>query len=189
MRIVWKSLAMVGALALTCQAEEPNRVFTWNPLSIKISCFSGAIGLLDSERDEYASTLTTLANNQVVTAKAAPVALAAARRMIGLALQLSPRNRKAMVTNFQLEKGILPNLVETEYSAQGFARLILTRGQSLEKQGGEENQKLARYMIQIAADLDPKNEDAVYLSELQRLDHGTLDWNAITDPAANLASP
>jgi hypothetical protein len=52
------------------------------------------------------------------------------------------------------------------------------------KQDGAENQKLARYFIQLASDLDPKNEDAVYASELQRLDKGPVDWNAITDAAA-----
>jgi hypothetical protein len=51
------------------------------------------------------------------------------------------------------------------------------------KQGGEENQRLARFFIQLAAELDPKNEDAVYASEVQRLDHGAVDWASITDPA------
>jgi hypothetical protein len=62
------------------------------------------------------------------------------------------------------------------------ARLLLTRGQLLEKQAGEENKILARYFIQLAAEIDPKNEDAVYASEVQRLDHGALDWKLITDP-------
>jgi hypothetical protein len=54
----------------------------------------------------------------------------------------------------------------------------------LEKQGGEENKRLARYFIQLAAEIDPTNEDAVYASEVQRLDHGALDWGLLTDPAA-----
>jgi hypothetical protein len=34
--------------------------------------------------------------------------------------------------------------------------------------------------------MDPKNDDAVYASELQRIDHGAVDWAALTDvkPAA-----
>jgi hypothetical protein len=29
--------------------------------------------------------------------------------------------------------------------------------------------------------MDPKNEDAVYASEVQRLDHGSVNWNDVTD--------
>jgi hypothetical protein len=104
--------------------------------------------------------------------------------MLALALQLSPRNKRAVVVNFQLSKGILPDVVDSNYSQPVLARLILTRGQLLLKQGGEENQRLARFFIQLAAEMDPKNEDAVYASEVQRLDHGAVDWASITDPAA-----
>jgi hypothetical protein len=36
--------------------------------------------------------------------------------------------------------------------------------------------------VQLAANMDPRNEDAVYASEVHRLDHGEFDWSAITDP-------
>ncbi|MES2439208.1 MAG: hypothetical protein V4584_09070 [Verrucomicrobiota bacterium] len=137
--------------------------------------------MLDSERDEYATNLATVASNHIATAKASPASLADGRKMLALALQLSPRNKRAVVVNFQLSKGILPEIVESNYSPPVFARLILTRGQLLAKQGGSENQKLARYFIQLAAELDPKNEDAVYASEVQRLDHGAVNWAAVTD--------
>ncbi|MEY3897325.1 MAG: hypothetical protein RLZZ214_2846, partial [Verrucomicrobiota bacterium] len=52
--------------------------------------------------------------------------------------------------------------------------------------GGAENKRLARYFIQLAAEMDPKNEDAVYASEVQRLDHGALDWSPLTDSAERL---
>jgi hypothetical protein len=133
-----------------------------------------------SEREEYATNLATIAVNQVAAAKASAESLAESRRMIALALHLSPRNKRAVVINFQLAKGIMPEAVEGNYSPQVFARLILTRGQLLEKQGGDENKLLARYFIQLAANLDPKNEDAVYASELLRLDQGELDWAPIT---------
>lgn len=165
-------------------AQEVSRSFAWVAPKIVTSIFTNDLGMLDSEREEYATNLAKLASNQVAAAKASPASLADARRILALALQLSPRNRQAVVTNFQLSKGLLPEASAASYSQQVFARLILTRGQLLAKQGGEQNQKLARYFIQLAADLDPKNEDAVYASELQRLDHGASDWSALTDPAA-----
>lgn len=163
-------------------AQEAGK-FSWDAPKIAASVFTQDLGMLDSERDEYATNLATLASNKLAAAKASPASLADARRILSLALQLSPRNKHAVVVNFQLSKGVLPEAAAANYSPPVFARLILTRGQLLSKQGGEENQKLARYFIQLAAELDPKNEDAVYASEVQRLDHGAADWSAITDPA------
>ncbi len=170
-------------------AEEPVKPFTWDPPKVKTSVFTQDLGLLDSEREEYATNLATIASNHLAEAKASPASLTSARRMIGLALQLSPRNKKAVVVNFQLAKGILPAIAESNYSPQVFARLILTRGQLLDKQGGEDNKKVARLFIQLAAELDPKNEDAVYLSEVQRLDHGNADWPSVTDPVEKSPEP
>lgn len=156
--------------------------FAWVAPKVEQSLFKGDLGMLDAEREEYATNLANLAGNEIAAAKASPASLADARKLLALALQLSPRNKRAVVLNFQLAKGVLPEKVETNYSPQTFARLILTRGQLLEKQGGAENQMLGHYFIQLAAELDPKNEDAVYASEVQRLDHGAMDWAAITDP-------
>ena len=58
--------------------------------------------------------------------------------------------------------------------------MLLARGQSLEKQTSADNQSLGRVFIELAAQIDPKNEDAVYASEVNRLDHGPVDWNAVT---------
>ncbi len=169
----------------TLFAAEQNAAtgFVWEAPKVGGSVFSHELGMLDAEREEYATNLATVAANRIALAKASPASLAEGRKMLALALQLSPRNRRAVVANFQLSKGVLPEVMESNYSAPVFARLILTRGQLLEKQGGEENQKLARFFIQLSAEMDPKNEDAVYASEIQRLDRGPVDWAEITEPA------
>ena len=140
--------------------------------------------MLDSEREEYATNLASYAANQVAAAKASPKSLENARRFLGLALHLSPRNKKAIVVGFQLSKGVIPDVAEGNYTPQSFARLLLTRGQLPEKQGGDENKRLARLFIQLAAELDPRNEDAVYASEVHRLDKGDVDWSELTDAPA-----
>ena len=144
--------------------------------------FTSELGMLDSERDEYATSLATNAANDVVATKASPQSLADARRMLALAFHLSPRNKRAVVINFQFAKGIFPEVTQANYSTQSLARLLLSRGQLLEKQGGEENKRAARLFVALAAGMDPKNEDAVYASELQRLDHGPVDWNSVQNP-------
>lgn len=180
----WQVAVIFGLSSLFLQGEEPARKFAWDPPKVVASVFTQDLGMLDSERDEYSTNLATYASNAVVAAKASGHSLAEARKVLGLALQLSPRNKRAVVVSFQFGKGLLPEMIETHYSPPVLARLLLTRGQLLEKQGGEENKRLARYFIQLVAEIDPTNEDAVYASEVQRLDHGALDWGLLTDPAA-----
>jgi TPR repeat protein len=181
MKGVWQA-ATVWTFCLACvhAAEKPSE-FGINPPKVVKSMFSQDLGMLDPEREEYATNLAAYAANQVAAAKASPKSLENARRFLGLALHLSPRNKKAIVVGFQLSKGIVPEVTEGNYTPQAFSRLLLTRGQLLEKQGGEENKRLARHFIQLAAELDPRNEDAVYASEVHRLDQGEVDWSAITD--------
>ena len=181
MRRFWQAAAVFAALVSPLAAETGN-TFAWDAPKVAESIFSRELGMLDSVREDYATYLAAVAVNHLAKAKATPTALADARRMLALALHLSPRNKRAVVVNFQLSKGVLPEATESNYSPQVFARLMLTRGQLLEKQAGDENKRLARYFIQLAAELDPKNEDAVYASELLRLDHGAVDWSALTDP-------
>lgn len=169
-------------------AEETTGKFVWDAPKVRVSAFSRDIGMMNTEREDYATNLANLAAYRVIEAKASPASLADARRMLALALHLSPRNRRAVVVNYQLGQGILPERVDGDYSPQVFARLMLTRGQILEKQEGFENFMLARFLIQLAAELDPRNEDAVYHSEVHRLDRGALDWAALTDPKP-VASP
>jgi hypothetical protein len=177
-----RQLVMVfAATVLSVAAEDSAKAFLWAGPKVVVSIFTTELGLLDSEREEYATNLAMAASNQIAAEKASAASLLEGRKMIALALQLSPRNKRALVINFQLGKGILPEVAQSNYSPPVLARLILTRGELLTKQGGIENLKLARYFVQLAAELDPKNEDAVYASEMQRLDHGTLDWAALMD--------
>ena len=184
MMAIWQAVTVFFLGVTLLHAAEPPKSFVWNPPKVTQSVFTPDLGMLDAEREEYATNLAAQAATQVVAAKASPQSLADARRMLALALHLSPRNKRALVVNFQLAHGLLPEGAAASYSPQVFARLLLSRGQLLEKQGGEENKLLARLFVHLAAGLDPKNEDAVYSSEVHRLDHGAVDWSALTDEPA-----
>lgn len=166
-------------MTLVCLAE-PRKSFTWDPPKVAKSIFSHDLGMLDTEREDYASNLAGHAVNQLIAAKATVESITNARRMFALALHLSPRNKRALVANSQLSKGVFPEVSKTDYSPQVFARLMLTRGQLLDQQGGDENRKLARMFIQLAAGMDPKNQDAIQASKIQRLEQGEIDWSTIT---------
>ena len=185
MMAIWQVATIIFLSVAWVHAAEAPKAFAWNPPKVAQSLFTPDLGMLDAEREEYATNLATHAANQVSAAKASPQSLADARRILALALHLSPRNKRALVVNFQLGHGLLPEGSTGNYSAQVLARLLLSRGQLLDKQGGEENQRLARIFIELAAGIDPKNEDAVYASEVHRLDHGAVDWSLLTDGAVS----
>lgn len=173
-------MAVMLSLGSFSGAEEAK--FAWEPLEIKVSVFSRDLVMLDAERDEYATNLAAYVANSIAEEGASMASVKQGRRILALALHLSPRNRQAVVTQFQLAKGIVPEKVRGDYSPQVLARLLLTRGQLLMQQEEGENRGLARYLIQLAAEIDPRNEDAVYASEMIRIDTGGLDWSPLTDP-------
>jgi len=175
--------ALLVVTPLPAQDEQAGgEKFKWEPLNIRTSLFSQDLVMLNSERNEYAGNLATYAGNKIAEQGASIKSLESGRRILGLALQLSPRNKQAVVIQFQLGKGILPEKTDADYSPQVLARLLLTRGQLLMKQPEEENTILARYLITLASEIDPHNDDAVYGSELIRIDHGSPDWSTLTDP-------
>ncbi|MFT3992553.1 MAG: hypothetical protein QM680_14235 [Luteolibacter sp.] len=177
MKRVWQVVALWVCLVISAGAEE------WHPLQITKSVFSPEIGLLDSEREDYANQLATYAANVVGPDNAVPPEMEQARKALALALQLSPRNKQAVVLNFQLAKGIFPKASgDVKSGREALAKLLFARAELLKKQGGEENLKLSRYFAQLAAEMEPKNVDYVYASELNRIELGELDWNVLMNP-------
>jgi len=179
----------VLALVASAFAAEKAPDFGYMPPKVGKSCFGEGLTMLDRERGEYATHLATYAANRVAETRASKESLDQARRLLALAMQLSPRNRKALVVNFQLRKGVPPEKSESTYTGGVLARLLVARAELLKRAGGAQNELLARCFVELAAEMDPHNEDAVYAFELQRLDKGELDWKRITDPAAEKPAP
>ncbi|KAB2641096.1 MAG: hypothetical protein DVB25_02955 [Verrucomicrobia bacterium] len=182
MKRIWQAVVIFWVALVGLRADEVVKPLLWVPLKIQASAFSSDLGMLDAERQEYATNLANCAATGIVQAKASAGSLEEARRLLTLALNLSPRNKRSIIVNFQLGKGLLPEVAKGDYSPQVLARLLLTRGQLLTKQESSENLLLARMFFQLAAELDAKNEDAVYASEVDRLDHGSVDWALLTRP-------
>ncbi len=118
MKPVWQASVGLVMMAMVAAAEEPAKAFAWNPPKVGNGMFTNDLGLLDSERQDYSTNLATFATSRVIAAKANPASLEEARRILALALHLSPRNKKALVVAFQLGKGILPDATPSEYSPQ-----------------------------------------------------------------------
>lgn len=179
-KCVWQG--MIGLL-LFCSgwSSADEKKMEYKPPVVGAGLFSDKLGMMDKEREEYAINLATYAGNQIAETKGSSASLAQARRLLALSLHLAPRNRKAVVMNYQLERGILPQKIEGDYSAEVLARLLLTRGQLLMKQSSEEDVLLGRCFVEVAAEMDARNEDAVYAAELLRLDNNKVAWDQLTD--------
>ena len=148
---------------------------------INMRLFGEDLSMVNNERDEYANNLAAYAVKIILESSGDQASLDTARRVFGLALHLSPRNKKCVVINAQLKRGIMPAKVIADYDSDVFARLLLARGRLLEKKKAGVNRQLARYFIALSAGIDPRNEDAVYEAEIRRIDHGDVAWDRLTD--------
>ncbi|RYD25885.1 MAG: hypothetical protein EOP87_23645, partial [Verrucomicrobiaceae bacterium] len=114
--------------------------FAWQAIRVEGRSFSPELAMMNAERDEYATSLANLAVNRVVEAEASPAALEQARKFLALALHLSPRNKRAVIVNFQLSQGAVPEKVRLDFGPEAMAKLVFARAGLLVKQGGEENE-------------------------------------------------
>ena len=172
-------LGFLFAMSGLSSAQEAP-LFRYSGPIVRASVFTDALGMLNRERTEYATNIVIIVGNRVIEKKANPESLALAMRATGLALHLSPKNRRALILNGQLKKGVLPKMAETEYSRSTLAALLMQRAKVLFEQKGDENRLLARAMVDLAASFDPSNEDAIYAFELQKIDYGGVSWDRFT---------
>ncbi len=183
MKVILQAIVMTGIASLLLHGQQedgPKSVkLQWVPLNIAKSHFPRSIGMMDAEREDYANNLAGVAVMQLLSARADAQSRETARQMIALALHLSPRNRRAVILNAQLGRGVVPDPPQNDYQPKTLARLLMNRARLLEKQGGEGNIDLAGYLFSLACDLDPKSEDAIYYGELHRINHGEADWKQL----------
>jgi hypothetical protein len=145
---------------------------------LKRGMFSRELGMMDEERDEYASHLAAQAANGLA-GEADDGVKAKARRYLSLAIKLSPRNKHAQAVSVLARQGAKPKPVAGSFTPVSLAQLLLTRGKLLVKEDGAENRWVGRAFVEIAAEMDPKNEKAVQERENQEFDFGKMDWSVL----------
>jgi hypothetical protein len=175
-------LLFSGALVFAQTEKEGKEAkYEYKPPVVEKLIFDESITMLDQERHEYSSNLATYAANQLISKKASPQSLESARRILALALHLERRNRQALVVNFQLKQGIMPEIKKGDYNPRTFSRLLLARAKLLLRNDNERERLLGHCFVELAAVIDPRNEDAVFAYENQRIDVGDIDWHLLTD--------
>jgi hypothetical protein len=168
--------AAVSLVPIYCSAADDYQA----PIVEVIAFDYKELALMEVERDKLATNIAGLVVNELSKRKTGRQ-MANARRLIGLALHLSPKNRTALVANFQMKRDVAPKKVEVDYRPEVLSTLLSERAISLRKKGGADNVKLAGFLLFAAVEADTLNENAVYEYELYRLDVGELNWDIITD--------
>ena len=145
----------------------------------------GTVNLLKVDRDKLASSVAAYV---VSSTKESPdgIALDAARKLLGFALHLSPRNRDAVIANFQFKKGLPRRKIQPEYSPVTLAEVLQSRATFLIKNGGDLNVSLAGYMLSVAVQVDSTNETAIYELEMYRKDIAAIDWSSLVGDGPKL---
>ncbi|MFT7513414.1 MAG: hypothetical protein ACI9QL_002627 [Candidatus Omnitrophota bacterium] len=128
-------------------------------------------------KEPAASRMALCIQSQAATTTSAPLDLYA--RMLGLALQLDPKNREAVLTNGKLKRGALLRKPERLITKKELSTDLLAWADGLVKTGNAEDLKLAGYFLGLAADLDPVNDDTLYLLELWQQTQGPVKWDWI----------
>lgn len=178
---------LLFAVAPVVAQEEP-APFEYDPPVVEKVFFDESLSMLDTERAAYATNLATFAANQVVEGKASEESLQSARRILALAMHLDRRNQTALVVNGQLKRGVLPRMKQGNYNPQSFSRILLARAKLLKRSSNERELFLAQCLVELAALIDPRNEEAVFDFEIQLLDEGGVDWRLLTDAVADKPS-
>ncbi|MCP4847530.1 MAG: hypothetical protein GY899_06245 [Verrucomicrobiaceae bacterium] len=148
------------------------------PIVTKALFAGEEVAILAVDRDKLATNIAAFVVNSIKPdGKAAE--LDVATRLIGLALHLNPRNRIAVVANFQFKKGLSPKKVDPDYSPVTLAEVLQNRAVLLARRGGDINLMLAGYLLAAAVDIDPMNESAIYELEMYRKAVAEIDWTPI----------
>jgi len=149
-------------------------------VDIQEAFFKTGLSMLAKEQDEYAEHLTNFALNQIVLNNGNQESLSNARKYIALALHLSPRNKGAVIANFQLSKGLLPRKINQGFSAKALSSLLTARAKMQSESKEVKDQQLSGYFSDLAAGLNPENEDAVYAAQMYKMDNGVVNWALLT---------
>lgn len=175
-RWTWQGLFWLLSLSWLCAEGGGPEVRGYTAVTLKQSWF-GEVAMLPQEREEYATTLTRIALGQLEVGKFDAQSLRQARRLVGLALHLAPRNREALVANHQMARGVMPQVKAPDYKAAVFTKLLFSRGRLLKESERASDIALGRCFIELAAEMDVRNEDVVYEYELQKMDGGPFEWD------------
>ncbi len=178
---LWLALMLWhGATPLVARAEAPFR-----KLEIESAQFTHEqVGVLHLEMEKVANFLglyvyKTFAK-EILEGKAE--SRLRARRYLSLALQVDPDNLIAKRINEMLAGGVADHLeADLPQSPKMFGESLVRLIKLLQARSEPNAARLAGFLALVAADLDPANEEAVYVAEIFAKNTGDLSaaWKVL----------
>jgi len=158
---IFLSSVLIVLSILPCWAQ---RSFTYTkPLETVHLIDSSKLTLSDDDKEKLATLLCAAAKTSAANLKSGKKTDASLPgKCVALAQDLSPQAKAVMVTNFQLGQGVVPNPPADALTVEKISEELYKQALSLATSGNDENKGLANYLFELAATLDPLNDDAVY---------------------------
>ncbi|MBK1792044.1 hypothetical protein [Persicirhabdus sediminis] len=175
--LTWLAIACLLLMPLFAEPAAPaGLIGKYTEPQIDKTLLLNTLSMQDKERDDYATNLAAFAAQQVIDHQGDPKSLDLARRVLGLSLHLSFRNRAALICNRQLEQGLMPDPIRTTFSPPVLSNILLERGLMLRELKGAMDPLVGRYFVALAAEINPRNQDALFENEILTLDEGETNW-------------
>lgn len=142
------------------------------------------VELTDEERGKIATALAGVARNGNTSNQEH---LNFCSRALAVALMLDPENKSAVVADMQLREGRQPKRGR-KVPATKFATYLVGAAGKATKAEGDDNVRLAGYLLSLAQELDPNNDDVEYALAMRKKNGQAHDWTALVDAAAGEAA-
>jgi hypothetical protein len=134
------------------------------------------LSLDEAVRERLLASLTALARN---FDEEAGVSSRTRAQAIAVGLQLNERHRDLLGAHLQLKRGVTPDPVEFNGNTIVIAEQLWQLTEELVGTDREADADLAVHLMDIATQLDKKNENAVLEFELYRKDGHALSWREV----------
>lgn len=135
------------------------------------------IGLSSTQKSEIATQLAQVI--RLLASKDPKPPYELATKALGIAFILDPENRTAVISNLQFTKNIRFENIPEEPSAATVALNLFKIAQNLKDQADENPRIFRRYLMDVALQINPSNEDLLYEHEMLRRREGDADWSKI----------
>lgn len=145
------------------------------------------VALAPQDRTRIATNLGSYV--QRLGANPAQAQLDFAAQTLGFALWLDPENRSASILNSRLRRGLSVAAEGPFVDVKLISTDLHAQARAVKKVGGEDNDKVAGYLLELAVAINPENDDAAYDLSLFRRAGRAADWSFVETekPAATPA--
>ncbi|MBP7951101.1 MAG: hypothetical protein KA004_15725 [Verrucomicrobiales bacterium] len=172
------AMLLLGALPVLADKNAPAPPPAFRPVEVTDAWFTQEkVGIFQVELEKTATYLAIFVHRNFTPAvrKGNTEARLYARRYLSLALHVDPHNAAAQKVNRWLAEGTeVAEDIPLPQDEKHFVEAVVRLNRQLAARPEPAAKRLRGFLSLVAADLDPKNEEAVYEAELFRREEKNL---------------